>query len=136
METNPTAFPKVGERRGVEFAEVIDLLTHDAQSGRVQLVMFEPRPWDGGQEQLFQLQEKLNAYMSFALDGEMSESYPELVNKPLSVVLRCLEMPSSEAVDFLSKVREQIALQAIELEVSYARESIGGCGSDCGCAGN
>ena len=133
MESNPTAFPKAGERRGVEFTEVIDLLAQDAQSGRVQLVMFEPRPWDGGEEQLFQLQEKLNAYMSFALDGEMADAYPEVVNKPLSVVLRCLEMPPSEAVEFLAQVREQIALQGIELEVSYAREGSGGCGSGCGC---
>jgi hypothetical protein len=136
MEINPIAFPKAGERRGVEFPEVIDLLTHDSKSGRVQLVMFEPRAWDGGEEQLFQLQEKLNAYVSFALDGELADSYPELEAKPLSVVLRCLELPSSDAVEFLSKVREQIALQGIELEVSYARESSGGCGSDCGCAGN
>jgi len=133
METNPTAFPKPGERRGVEFADVIDLLTHDSKSGRVQLVMFEPRPWDGGEEQLFQLQEKLNAYMSFVLDGEMGDSYPELEGQKLSVVLRCLEMPSSEAVEFLSKVREQIALQDIELEVIYSREASGECGSSCEC---
>ena len=133
MDTEPTAFPKPGERRGVEFAEVIDLLTHDPRSGKVELVMFEARPWDGGEEQLFQLQEKLNAYISFALDGEMADSYPELANKPLSVVLRCLEMPPGEAVDFLAKVREQLALQDIDLVVSYARESTGGCGTDCGC---
>jgi hypothetical protein len=136
METEPTEFPQSGERRGVEFAGVIDLLTHESHSDRVQLVMFEPRPWDGGEEQLFQLQEKLNAYLSFMLDGEMTGAYPELANKPLSVVLRCLEMPSSEAVEFLAKVREQIALQGIELEVSYARESSGGCGAGCECAGS
>jgi len=133
MDTNPTEFPKAGERRGVEFAEVIDLLTQDSQSGKVELVMFEGRPWDGGEEQLFQLQEKLNAYFSFALDGEMADSYPELANRPLSVVLRCLEMPPSEAVEFLAKVREQVALQGIDLVVSYAREADGGCGSGCGC---
>jgi hypothetical protein len=83
---------------------------------------------------LFQLQEKLNAYISFALDGELADSYPELAGQPLSVVVRCLEMPPSEAVEFLGKVREQIALQGIDLIVSYARESEGGCGSDCGCA--
>lgn len=133
MDTSPTEFPKAGERRGVEFAEVIDLLTHDSKSRKVELVMFEGRPWDGGEEQLFQLQEKLNAYFSFALDGEMAESYPELANKPLSVVLRCLEMPPSDAIEFLSKVREQVALQGIEFIVSYAEESSGGCGSNCGC---
>jgi hypothetical protein len=47
------------------------------------------------------------------------------VDKPLAVVLRCLQLPSSEAVEFLSQVREQIALQGIELEVSYAEEGNG-----------
>jgi hypothetical protein len=136
MESNPTAFPKPGERRGVEFAEVIDLLTHDAKSGKVELVMFEPRPWDGGDEQLFQLQEKLNAYMSFVLDGEMLETYPQLNGLSLTVVLRSLEAPSSEAVEFLMQVREQIALQGIDLEVRYAREASNpGCGTNCGCKG-
>jgi hypothetical protein len=111
---------------------VIDLLTHDPSSGQVELVMFEPRPWDGEEEQLFQLQEKLNAYLSFALDGEMAEAHPELMDKPLRVVLRCVDAPPSDAVEFLTHVREQIALQGIDLEVRYARE--GGCGEGCGCA--
>lgn len=128
---NPHTFPAPGERRGVEHAGVIDLLTHDVASGQVELVMFEPRPWDGGEEQLFQLQEKLNAYLSFVLDGELAEAHPQLVDKPLRVVLRCVEVPSRAAVDFLSQVREQIALQGIDLEVRYARE--GGCGEGCGC---
>ena len=42
-------------------------------------------------------------------------------------------MPSSEAVEFLYQVREQIALQGIDLEVVYAEEGNGGCGSGCGC---
>lgn len=131
MSSDPHTFPTPGERRGVEHAEVIDLLTHDAESGQVELVMFEPRAWDGGEEQLFQLQEKMNAYLSFALDGEMAEAHPELVDKPLRVVLRCVDMPPAPAVEFLTHVREQIALQGIDLEVRYARE--GGCGEGCGC---
>jgi hypothetical protein len=131
MPPNPHAFPEPGERRGIEHPGVIDLLTHDAASGRVELVMFEPRPWRGGEAQLFQLQEKLNAYLSFALDGEMAEAYPHLADVPLCVVLRCFEAPPPEAVGFLAQVREQIALQGIDLEVRYARE--GGCGEGCGC---
>jgi hypothetical protein len=131
MPTDPHAFPGPGEHRGVEYSGVIDLLTHDAASGRAELVLFEPRPWRGGEAQLFQLQEKLNAYLSFALDGEMAEAYPQLVGVPLRIVLRCFEAPPPEAVDFLAKVREQIALQDIDLEVRYARE--GGCGEGCGC---
>ncbi|MEQ1862941.1 MAG: DUF6572 domain-containing protein [Chthoniobacteraceae bacterium] len=126
MPTDPTTFPLPGERRGVEHAEVIDLLTHDAASGQVELVMFEPRAWDGGEEQLFQLQEKMNAYLGFALDGEMAEAHPELAGKPLRVVLRCTDAPPADAVEFLAHVREQIALQGIDLEVRYQHE--GGCG--------
>jgi hypothetical protein len=118
---DPHAFPAPGENRGVEHTAVIDLLTHDAASGRAELVMFEPRPWTGGEEQLFQLQEKLNAYLSFALDGEMAEAYPDLVKVSLRVVLRCMDAPPAEAVEFLAQVREQIALQDIDLEVRYAR---------------
>ena len=114
---------------------MIDLLAENPATGRVEMVMFEPRPWDGGEEQLFQLQEKLNAYMSFALDGEMAEAYPGLLGRPLSVVLRCVDMPSPGAVGFLAQVREQIALQGIDLEVRYSREvqAGGGCGEGCGC---
>jgi hypothetical protein len=129
------AFPGPGERRGIEFPEVIDLMTEDASSGEVELVMFEPRPWAGGEIQLFELQEKLNAYLSFALDGEMAEAYPALVGRPLRVVLRSAEAPSPDAVELLVKVRHQLALQEIDFEVRYARESPdGGCGAGCGCA--
>ena len=136
METHPLSFPEPGERRGVEHTGVIDLIARDEASGRVELVMFEPRPWldgDEGEGQLFQLQEKFNAYMSFALDGEMAEAYPELASQPLRLVLRCVALPPAPAVEFLSHVREQIALQDIDLEVRYAQEESGGCGTSCGC---
>lgn len=132
---SPYAFPEPDEQRGVEFTGVIDLLTQDAESKRVELVMFETRPWDEGEEQLFQLQEKINAYLSFALDGEMLETYPQLEGAPLRLVLRCFEMPPPPAVEFLQHVREQIALQDIDLEVRYSKDpGAGGCGSGgCGC---
>jgi len=152
MSSDPYQFPAPGEERGLAYPGVIDLLTHEANSGSVDLVMFEPRPWDGGDEQLFELQEKLNAYLSFALDGEMAESYPQLEGKPIRIILRCLEAPPEEAIDFLSHVREQIALQDIDLEVRFAEENPslprgvqpvnrngngggGSCGSGCGCHG-
>jgi hypothetical protein len=103
--------------RGLEHAGVIDALLHDAKSEEVWLVMVERRPWTGGEEQLFQLQEKLNAYVSFALDGEMAETDPALAGKPLRLILDTTHPPSAEAVEFLAAVREQLAFQAIELEV-------------------
>jgi len=117
--------------RGVEHAHVIDIVADDAKTGEVVLIMLEPRPWDGSELRLFELQEKVNAYLSFALDGEMAEAYPELMSRPLRLQVDCVGMPDETVVDFLSVVREQIGFQGINLEVRVMGEK--GCGPDCGC---
>jgi len=78
---------------GVERADVIDFFAHDTKTDEVLLVMFESRPWDDSDLQLFQLQEKFNAYVSFLLDGEMADAHPELAGKNARIELRCAEMP-------------------------------------------
>ena len=117
--------------RGVEHAHVIDIVAHDAPTGTVALIMLEPRAWDGSELRLFQLQEKINAYLSFALDGEMAEAYPALVSLPLRLQLDCATPPDAMTVSFLSHVREQIAFQGIDLQVRVM--GAGGCGPQCGC---
>lgn len=99
---------------------MIDLLVHDECSDGVILTMVERRPWNGTEEQLFQLQEKFNAYLSFALDGEMAESYPDLVQKPLTISLECLSEPTGGAAKLLEMIGEQMALQEIGLEIVIA----------------
>jgi hypothetical protein len=111
---------------------VIDLIADDANTGEAVLIMLEPRPWDGSELRLFQLQEKINTYLAFALDGEMAEAYPALASRRLRLQLDCVGMPDSSVVEFLSVVREQISFQDINLEVRVMGE--GGCGPDCGCS--
>ena len=65
----------------------------------------------------FSLQEKFNAYASFALDGEMAEAYPALAGKRLRVRLECVATPVDAALDFLVLAREQLAFQGIDVEV-------------------
>ncbi len=122
-------------KNGVENPGVLDALGRDGETGEVVLVMLEPRPWNGGETQLLQLQEKLNSYLSFALDGEMLEQLPQLAGVPVRIQLACAEPPPEPVVDLLSKVREQISFQGIGLEVSGLTpdEGGGGCGSGCGC---
>ena len=92
--------------------------------------MVESRPWNGSDLQLFQLQEKFNAYVSFALDGEMAEAYPALVDKRLQLRLECIAPPDETVLHFLKMVREQVAFQGIELEVI-----VSGTRCDCGAGG-
>ena len=117
---------------GVEQPGVIDFFAHDTKRDDVLLAMFETRPWDNSDLQLFQLQEKFNAYVSFLLDGEMAETHPELAGKNARIELRCADMPEGRALDLLNAIHDQLALQEIRVEVIVEDRS-GGCGSGCSC---
>jgi hypothetical protein len=125
---------RIGEQEatqtGVANPAVIDLFGVDGKSGEVVLAMREPRPWDGSDERLHQLQEKFNAYVSFLLDGEMVAGHPELAGKPARIELRCDHMPDERALELLGLIHDQIALQEIKMEV-VVREA--GCGESCAC---
>lgn len=99
---------------------MIDLLKYDAEKDVVLMIMGEPRPWDGAELQLFQLQEKFNAYLSFLLDGEFADTYPALKEKRVEIRLECAEMPDGMAAQMLDAIREQIAFQGIGLTVVSA----------------
>ena len=116
---------------GVEQAHVIDAIVHDANTDEVILTMVERRPWNDTELQLFQLQEKFNAYVSFVLDGEMAEAYPAFVKKRVRIRLECIAPPTETVRDFLNLVHEQLAFQGIEIEGVVMGG--GGCGPDCAC---
>ena len=101
---------------GLAHTGVLDAFAHDKRRDTLVLAMYETRPWEGGNEQLRQLQEKLNAYTSFILDGEMAESFPELADKPVEIQLRTRHQPDPLALGLLQQAREQLALQKISLE--------------------
>jgi len=119
-----------GIATGVANPAMIDLFGVDGKSGEVVLAMHEPRPWDASDERLHQLQEKFNVYVSFLLDGEMVAAHPELAGKPARIELRCDHMPDQRALELLSLIHDQIALQEIKMEVVVAQS---GCGEACAC---
>jgi hypothetical protein len=108
---------------GLEHPGVLDALAHDTRADKVVLAMYEVRPWTGEEVQLFQLQEKLNAYVSFILDGELQESFPDLASKSVEIQLRTLQDPDAKALEFISRAREQLALQQITFEIVPLRRA-------------
>ena len=130
---------------GIERAGMLDAFAHDTRDDALVLAMFETRAWEHGEMQLFQLQEKLNAYVSFILDGEMKETFPHLKEKAVRIELRSAYEPSCRAMEFLGRAREQLALQQIGLEVvligkesvccggEQVQENASGCCGDEGC---
>ena len=117
---------------GLEKANVIDSIVHDARADEVVMTMVERRPWDDSDEQLFQLQEKFNAYVSFIMDGEMAEAYPVLATKRVRIRVECATPPTETVRGYLEMIHEQLAFQGIVVDGVV---SGGSCGSGCGCAG-
>lgn len=97
--------------------DVIDVIAHDPKTGEVVLVMNDPNEWNGSDEQLFSLQERFNAYVSFLLDGEMAEAHPEFAGRPTRIELRCAHMPDPRALELLGLIHDQLAFQEIRMEV-------------------
>lgn len=63
-------------------AESADLVT--------ELIIVQSNPWTGSDAQIESLQEKVQTYVSFALDGEMSRQFPQTVGRPCSIVINSL----------------------------------------------
>jgi hypothetical protein len=103
--------------KGVAHPGVLDAFAYDVRRETLVLAMYETRPWMGGEPQLLQLQEKLNAYASFILDGEMTGSFPQYADKPVEIQLRTKHEPADIALRMLHAAREQLALQQIGLEI-------------------
>ncbi len=116
---------------GVANPAVIDVFGLDQKRDEILLVMNEPRPWDGTDERLHEVQEKFNAYVSFLLDGEMLAAHPELAGKKARIELHCAEVPDERAIGLLGLIHDQLELQEIGMEVVVAEA--GGCGEGCAC---
>lgn len=116
----------------LEQTAFIDIIAHDSGTDAVVLTMVETRPWSGSDEQLFQLQEKLNAYLSFALDSEMVEAYPQFAGKKVRVELRCAQKPDSRTAQ-LSPRRSADGISRHRACRRSRGKPKGGCGGECAC---
>ena len=96
---------------------VIDVIAHDPKTDEVVLVMNELGEWRGSDEQLLELEERFNAYVSFLLDGEMAEVHPELAGKHARIELRCAHMPDTRTLELLGLIHDHLAFQELELQV-------------------
>lgn len=87
---------------GVENPAIIDLITLDPETDKVVLVMIERRPWGTDPRQLTQIEEKINRYMGYVLDGFLAEQYPQYEGKRVVLRLDCAEAPHGTAERFVA----------------------------------
>jgi hypothetical protein len=103
---------------GVQNPSVIDLITVDPASGRLRLVMVERRAWGTDPQQLRQIEEKINRYMGYVLDGFLLEHHPEYQGKEVEIQLECAEPPHAEAARFVEAAGHAIRSHGLDLVVN------------------
>src|SRR5262245_44804077 len=118
-------------------APVIEVIAHDPRTDQVVLLMSQTEVWTASEKQLYALQEKFNAYVSFALDGALVDEFPQSRGKKMRLELPCTAFTDDKSLEFLEKVRGDLARQRIEFFLNV-RETVRvedkGCGSgSCGC---
>ena len=103
---------------GVENSSIVDLIEVDPASGQVALVMIERRVWDSDPRQLRQLEEKINRYMGYVIDGHLTTHYPQYKGKGVQIRLNCAQVPCGEAEAFVTEAERAIRAYGLEFVVS------------------
>jgi hypothetical protein len=103
---------------GVQNAKVIDLITVDATTDTVVLVMVERRPWGAAAQQFRQIEEKINRYLGYVLDGFLIEHHPQYKGKAVRIRLDCAEHPHGEAISFVQAAAHAIDNEGLQFEVT------------------
>jgi hypothetical protein len=107
---------------GVENAKVVDLIMVDPSSGKVVLVMVERRTWGASPRQFLEIEEKINRYMGYVLDGFLAEHHPEFAGKSVQIRLDCVEEPHGEAMRFVQAAQHAIAAHGLEMIVNVTSQ--------------
>ena len=93
------------EQRGVHNAKVVDLISFDRERDEVVLLMLEERPWESVEEQPRQLENKFNSYLTYVLDGHLSQQYPQYAEKDVCFRLDCATSPQGEVQRMLPSMQ-------------------------------
>jgi hypothetical protein len=105
------------EAPGIHNARVVDLISYDQDRDEVVLLMLEERPWESVPEQPRQLEDKFNSYLSYVLDGHLSQQYPQYADKDVCIRLDCATSPRGEVERMLLAMQNFAAGEKIRLVV-------------------
>ncbi len=103
---------------GVQNPMIVDLIELDRATDRVVLTMIERRAWNSHPLQLRQIEEKINRYLGFVLEGHMGQQHPEFIGKGVVIRLNCADAPVGEAVKFVAAAGHAIRQEGVEFAVN------------------
>jgi hypothetical protein len=106
---------------GIEDTSVVDLVTHDEQTGEYALIMVASQPWSDTDEQLTRLLQKIYNYLSFALDEGLVTAFPDASGKPLRIQLDCVTRPTESVRQVIEHARPRLDEHNIRFVVNTLR---------------
>jgi hypothetical protein len=109
----------------IEDPDSVDLVVA-RRDGTVVLSMFEERPWDGSEERLRQLEDKVNAYLTFVLDGHMAAQHPDIHAKQVQIRLDYTGAMDARTRELLPSIELTLAEYGIDFRISHVREITAG----------
>ena len=100
---------------------LLDLIAVDPATDKVVLTMIERRAVGRQRPRQFQqIEEKINRYLGYVLDGFLAEHHPAYEGKRVQIRLQCAEEPHGEAVRFVAAATQAVQAEGIELVVAVA----------------
>jgi hypothetical protein len=100
--------------------DAIDLIEKDRGERELRLVVEIERGEWLLPRAVFLLQEKLNAYASFILDGKMKQMYPWSDARAVRIVVRSRGQAPADALRLVGLVREALAKDGPQLTFEQA----------------
>ncbi len=95
----------------------VDLLA-DSADGFVELVIVQGYPWTGSDAQVASLQEKVQGYVSFAVDGQLAAQFPESDGRARRIVVASTAgSPDPRTRSILQALAERLPRYGGALEV-------------------
>ena len=92
----------------VDNPKVVDAIGTERTTDIVVLTISDHLEWDGDNQHLEVLQEKINKYLEFIQSGQLFESYPQAVGKQLRIDVICKYPPTRAAKRFLTAAQDVI----------------------------
>ena len=87
----------------------VDLVALASDGAAVEVIIVNDSPWTGSDAQIMSLQQKIQAYVGFVLDGQMVATYPDTDGLPWRIVIVAQAgPPDPRSADVISRVADKV----------------------------
>lgn len=96
----------------------IDVISFDPKKDEIALILVLEKDWGEEPNRLLRLQDRLNQYLAFALDGELAQRYSNQQYKSVRIQIDCYAHADSDLKEFLSHAKKLIEKNGLRFVIS------------------